>query len=275
MRGSDANWPATAAPDASAGRTGGSRMLLDELMARKEGAAVESPAPTLTIEPVAVPTTGEVGRRAARQRLAQLEDAARRNLRSAEEARRVLLQEHERLREESSARRAAQDEANALRRELERLRTADERRVARDKTRAARAARQEIAAEIKRFHEEHDRVVHELDQLRGTLDDDDGLLDEYTQRLREEQQLRAAMREELEKAETERRLAQSALERATETARRHAEDELIQLATAETALADARSDVERLSAQLADLTAGDGAIARLQQQVEAHVEEIA
>jgi hypothetical protein len=87
--------------------------------------------------------------------------------------------------------------------------------------------------------------------------------------------MRSTMREELDKAETERRLTERALERATETARRHAEDELIRLATAEAALADAQSDVERLSGQLADLTAGDGAMGRLQKQVDAHVEAIA
>ena len=234
-------------------------MLLDELLARKEGAVEETPAPALTIEPVAVPTTGEVGRRAARQRLAELEDAARRNLRSAEEARHVLMQEHQRLQEESSARAAAQTEASALRRELERLHDSENKRELQAKSRARRAAREEIAEEIKRFHEEHDKVVDELSQVRGALDDHDGLLEEYGQRLREEQQARAAMREELDKAEAERRIAERALERATETARRHAEDETIRLATAESDLADARSDVDRLRSKIAELTKGDQA----------------
>jgi chromosome segregation ATPase len=238
-------------------------MLLDELFARKESAVVETPAPTLNIEPVAVPTTGEVGRRAARQRLAELEDAARRNLRSAEEARRVLMQEHQRLQEESSARAAAQNEAGALRRELERLRQSEDKREAQARSRARRAAREEIAEEIKRFHEEHDKVVR-------ALDDHDGLLAEYSERLREEQQARAALREELDRAETERRIAERALERATETARRHAEDETIRLATAENDLADARSDVDRLRAKVAELTKGDQAaeIERLRAAVE-------
>lgn len=237
-------------------------MLLDELFAQKESAVEETPAPTLSIEPVAVPTTGEVGRRAARQRLAELEDAARRNLRSAEEARRVLLEEHQRLQEASSARATAQHEANALRRELERLRESENKREAQAKSRARRAAREEVAEEIKRFQEEHDKVVR-------ALDDHDGLLGEYAQRLREEQQARGAMREELEKAESERRIAEHALERATETARHHAEDETIRLATAESALADARSDVDRLRAQVAELTRSDLAaeIERLRESV--------
>ncbi len=239
-------------------------MLLDELFAQKESAAVETPAPTLTIEPVAVPTTGEVGRRAARQRLAELEDAARRNLRSAEEARRVLMQEHQRLQEESSARAAAQNEASALRRELGRLRESENKREAQAKSRARRAAREEIAEEIKRFHEEHDKVVR-------ALDDHDGLLGEYAERLREEQQARAAMRDELEKAEAARRIAEHALERATETARRHVEDETIRYATTTSELADARSDVDRLRAKVAELSRGDEAaeIERLRSSVSA------
>ena len=112
MRGSGVNRPAAVASDATH-RTGESRMLLDDLLAERE--RVETPAqdpvphaPLLTIEPVAVPPAGEIGRRAARQRLAALEDAARRNLRAAEEARRVLADEHRRLQEESSARLVAQ-----------------------------------------------------------------------------------------------------------------------------------------------------------------------
>ena len=158
MRESDSDWPAAVAPDTRASRTGGSRMLLDELLAKRE--RVETPAhepasqvPVLTIEPVAVPPTGEIGRRAARQRLAALEDAARRNLRAAEEARRVLADEHRRLQEESSARLAAQDEAAALRRELERLRESEQGRADQLKTYAARAALWLVEVAVDRLSE--------------------------------------------------------------------------------------------------------------------------
>ncbi len=229
-------------------------MLLDELLAERERVETPprepSPLPLLTIEPVAVPPSGEIGRRAARQRLAALEDAARRNLRAAEEARKVLAEEHRRLQEEASARLVAQDEAASLRRELERLRESEQGRADQLKTYAARAARAELAAE-------HDRVVEELDRLQGSIQDHDGLLEDYAQRLREEQETRAAMRAELEEAETARRLAERSLERTVESARKHAEDELIRLATAEAALADAQSDRERLTEQLAASQAND------------------
>ena len=192
-------------------------MLLDDLVAKREHVETTAPEPVLTIEPVAVPPTGEIGRRAARQRLAALEDAERRNLRSAEEARRVLADEHRRLHEESCARLLAEDEAAALRRELDRLRETEQGRADQVKTYAARAARAEIAAE-------HDRVVDELNRLQGSLQDHDGLLEEYAQRLREEQEARAALRAELEEADAARRLAERGLERAVETARKHAED---------------------------------------------------
>ena len=256
MRGSDSDWPAAAARATPAGRTGGSRMLLDELLARREQPSdevVPIESVKLTVEPVAVPPTGEIGRHAARQRLAELEDAARRNLRSAEEARRVLSEEHQRLQHESSARLQAQEEAAALRRELDRLRSSEDKRAAQAKSRASRAAREEIAAEIKRFSDEHDRVVHELDSLRGTLHDHDGLLEEYTSA--------AARGSEGSRNDAGRArpggdrapVGRACPRTASEAAHKHAEDELIQLATVESELADARSDRERLQKQLAAL----------------------
>ncbi len=189
-------------------------MLLDDLLAERQ--RVETPQepgpqpPVLTIEPVAVPPAGEIGRRAARERLAALEDAARRNLRAAEEARRVLADEHRRLQEESCARLVAQDEAAALRRELGRLRESEQGRADQLKTYAARAARAELAVE-------HERVVEELYRLQSSIQDHDGLLEDYAQRLREEQQTRAALRVELEEVETARRLAERSLERTAES----------------------------------------------------------
>ena len=117
-------------------------MLLDDLMAERERAQMpQAPDPVLTIDPVAVPPLGEVNRKATRQRLAQLESAARRNLRSAEEARHVLAEEHQRLQAEASARTKAQQEAAALRRELDRLRDTESRRALKEKTRARRGPR--------------------------------------------------------------------------------------------------------------------------------------
>jgi chromosome segregation ATPase len=239
-------------------------MLLDDLMAERAGAHTEVvPPPVLTVEPVAVPPMGDVGRREARQRLLELEDVARRNLRSAEEARRALLEEHRRLEEENAARAEVEREAAALRRELERLRETEEQRDARAKTRAAREARAEMADEVQRIQEQHERVVLELDRLRGTLGEHDGLLEEYNARLRDEQQARAALQKELDRAEASRELAERAVTVATEDARRRAEDERIRLATAEAALADAVSDRDRFAARIEELTAGDGAIGRL------------
>ncbi len=247
-------------------------MLLDDLLAKREHAephaggatGASTPDPVLTIEPVAVPPTGEIGRRAARQRLAALEDAARRNLRSAEEARRVLADEHRRLQEESCARMVAEDEVAALRRELDRLRESERGRTDQVKTYAARTAHAEIAAE-------HDRVVGELDRLQGSLRDHDGLLEDYAQRLRDEQEARAALRAELEQAETARRLAERSVERTVESARKHAEDEVIRLATAEAALADALSDRDRLAARVEALEADDGPSRRRISELEEEV----
>jgi chromosome segregation ATPase len=245
-------------------------MLLDDLMAQREH--VQKPQivdPVLTVDPVAVPALAEVGRKAQRQRLSDLEQAARHNLRSAEEARQVLREEHERLNAEATARTKAQQEAASLRRELDRLRDTETRRAAKEKTRAEQAARAEIANELKRFQDEHDRVVREFNQLRGNLTDHDTLLDEYNARLREEQQARAAMRAEVERAEAARLLAERSLEAAASGARRRAEDEMIRLATAEQELADARSDCERLRSKIDELTAGDGAMARLTADLQA------
>ncbi len=189
-------------------------MLLDELFAERERAqAPTAPTPVLTVDPVAVPSTIETGRRAVRQRLVELESAARRNYRSAEEARRVLAEEHERLQQEATARTQAQHEAAALRREIDRLAEEEARRSAQERTRAERAARAQIADELRHFQEEHERVVQEMRGLRSSLTEHDGLLDEYVTRLREEQGARAALRAELDRAEAARSLAERSLQR--------------------------------------------------------------
>src|SRR5882757_4696852 len=140
MRGSGVHWPADDVSETS-DRTGGSRLLLDELLAERERALVPpTPPPALSVDPVAVPDSADTSRRALRQRLTDLENAARRNYRSAEEARRVLADEHQRLEQELNARTHAQHEAAALRREVERLSTEEARRSAQERSRAERAA---------------------------------------------------------------------------------------------------------------------------------------
>jgi chromosome segregation ATPase len=251
-------------------------MLLDELLAERERPPVEpTPLPTLTVDPVSVPPTSDTGRRAVRQRLAELENAALRNFRSAEEARQALAEEHHRLQLEATARTEAQHEADALRRELDRLSEKEADRAEQEKARAQRAARSEIADELKRFEEERDRVLREMSDLRGSISEHNGLLDEYVTRLRDEQMARAELRAELERAQAAQSLAERNLERATESARHNAEDEMIRLATAEQQLADATSDRDRLAAQLAELTSGDGAIGRMSAQIEEKDAEIA
>jgi chromosome segregation ATPase len=248
---------------------------LDELLAERERAQVPpTPPPALSVDPVVVPDSADTSRRALRQRLADLETAARRNYRSAEEARRVLADEHQRLEQELSARTHAQHEAAALRREVERLSQEEAKRGAQERSRAERAARAEIADELQRFHEEHERAMHEVTVLRSSLSEHDGLLDEYVTRLRDEQGLRAELRAELDRAEAARSLAERSLLRATENARHGAEDEMIRLATAEQQLADARSDRDRLAAQLSELTAGDGPLGRMTAQLQERDDEI-
>src|SRR5262249_8335299 len=159
----------------------------DDLMTERARARVEAvPPPVLSVEPVAVPPAGEVGRRAARQRLLELEDVARRNLRSAEEARRVLAEEHRRLEFESNARSEAEAGAAALAKEVNRLRDGEGERN-------STSNRSAMERELKRAKEQHERDVAELDRLRGSVGSssavahDDGVLEEYASRLREEQ----------------------------------------------------------------------------------------
>ena len=224
-------------------------MLLDELLAERErGQAPADTAARPERRPDRRSATIETGRRAIRQRLAELENAARRNYRSAEEARRVLADEHQRLEQELNARTHAQHEAAALRREIERLSTEETQRTAQERARAERAARAQIAGELRQFQEEHERVVQELTVLRSSLTEHDGLLDEYVTRDCAKNRARAPRcGRSSSRAEAARSLAERSLERATENARHGAEDEMIRLATAEQQLADAVSDRERLA----------------------------
>src|SRR5262249_40044226 len=102
-------------------------------------------------------------------------------------------------------------------------------------------------------------VVGELNRMRGTVGDHDTLVEEYAAHLREEQQARAAMRAELDRAIAERELAEKGLARASEDAHRHAEDSLIQVASIEQELADLRIERDQLSARVEELSSQDHA----------------
>src|SRR5205085_2522458 len=209
-----------------------------------------------------------------KQRLAELEEVARRNLYAAEEARRVLLEEHERLEQEATARSDAEREAAALRREVERLRENDDRRTAQMRFAATREVRAEVAEEVARAQAEHARVVTELDRLRGTLDDHDNLLEEYSQRLREEQVAVTSLRVELERAEEARLRAERELELEAEKARNRAADELERLRASETDLRRTREERDRLADEVAALKSDD-AVARLQSRLDGREQELA
>jgi hypothetical protein len=207
MRGSGSDWPAGAASedqdgDPAAHRTGQSRLLLDELLAQRERA--EAPAaPILTIDPVPVLPTGEVGRRAARRRLVELEDVARHNLRSAEEARAALAHEHARLVHEASVRHDTQREALLLHRELEKLRAKAEQETPWKKQQRVRDGSAAIRDEFARLKEKHERVVAELNRVREGAGPPDGLVEEYVARLREEQQARVTLQGEVTRLRAE------------------------------------------------------------------------
>ena len=116
--------------------------------------------------------------------------------------------------------------------------------------------------------------MHELELLQGALHDHDGLIEDYARQLRDEQNQRVLLQAELDRVEAARSLAERSLQHATETAKQRAEDEMIELATAENEIADLKSDRDRLSKQLTEITTGDGPVARLQHDVEARDAEI-
>ena len=212
-------------------------------LAARARAHASSPAP-VDAAPVG-------GRRGARKRLAEVEALARRNLRAAEEARRVVHEERQLLEEEASARTKAERTASALRREIERLRSTEEQRAAQARFAATHEARSELATEIERVHDEHARVVDELDRMRGTLFDHDSLLDEYSRRLRDEQEAQAKARAEQMRAEEAQRVAERNLEIATETARRRAEEDLARFTKVEEAWRDACVERDRVTCRAA------------------------
>jgi chromosome segregation ATPase len=253
-----------------AGRT--RKLLLDEMLAERARPPLP-PAPVLTVEPVPVDAAPIAGRRGVRKRLEEVEALARRNLRAAEEARRVAFQERELLEEEASARTKAERTAAALRQEIERLRATEEQRAAQARFTATHDARAELATEMERVHGEHARVVEELDRMRGTLFDHDSLLDEYSRRLREEQEAQALARGEQTRAEEAQHVAERNLEIATETARRRAEEDLARFTQVERAWRDACTERDRVTAELQAITMGDGELVRLRSELEAAHED--
>src|SRR6185437_2568694 len=260
---------ATDLGNSEAGRT--RKLLLDEMLAERARPPLP-PAPVLTVEPVAVDAAPIAGRRGVRKRLEEVEALARRNLRAAEEARRVAFQERELLEEEASARTKAERTAAGLRQEIERLRATEEQRTAQVRFAATHDARAELASEIERVHDEHARVVEELDRMRGTLFDHDSLLDEYSRRLREEQEAQALARGDQTRAEEAQHLAERNLEIATETARRRAEEDLARFTQVERAWRDACIERDRVTAELQALTS-DPELARLRSELEASHED--
>src|SRR5690349_3141482 len=264
-----------ATSELGAAEGGGARkMRLDEMLAERARPELP-PAPVLTVAPAPVDAAPVNGLRGAKRRLAEVEALARHNLRSAEEARRVVQEERALLEEEVSARTKAELTAKNLRRELERLKSSEEQRAAQAKYAAAHEAREELAGEIERVQDEHSKVVDELDRLRGTLFDHDSLLDEYSRRLRDEQEAQARAHGELVRAEEARRIAERNLEVATESARRRAEDDAARYDKVEADWRQACLERDRAQAELRQITMGDGELARLRVELEAAREDMA
>ena len=242
--------PSSSAPPAPPGPAGpAKRVLLDELVVDRTTESVPA-APTLQVEPVPVEALESKGRR----RVQELEEVARRNHRAADEARRALAGEHERLEAEAAIRRKMEKEAGRLRRELERLRESESLRVAQARYAAEKEAQEQVRSELDARLEEFARTEQEVERLRGAIDDDRALMADFSERLREEQQAKAKARAEADRAREACQAAERSLEFATETARRRAEDELDRLATAEQAVRDALAERDRLAAQVAAMS---------------------
>src|SRR5262245_17911337 len=254
-------------PAPESGRAGGARkLLLDEMGLEREREPLPPP-PVLQLAPVAVEAATPASRKNVKQRMAELEEIAWRNLRAAEEARQVVFAEYARLEREATARSEAENEAAAMKRELEKLRETDERRAAQARFAVTREVRAEVAEEIQKAQAEHAKVVEELNRLRGTLDDHDSLLTEYSDRLREEQLAVASMRADLEKAEDARKRAERELEAIREQAHTRASDEVDRLKAAEIELKETRIARDRLQTEINALKADD-AIAAVRAELE-------
>ncbi|MGH8976531.1 MAG: hypothetical protein ACRDV7_00545 [Acidimicrobiia bacterium] len=225
------------------------RVLLDEFVTDRADEGV--PEPVLCIDPVsldAIPTNR------GRHRIEDVEEAVARNLRSAEEARKALREEHTRLEHEASVRRKIEREVASLRREIERMLESENLRVAQARYAAEREARDEVLADLDQIKDEHARALQEVERLRRALDGDRALMSEYSDRLREEQQAKMQVQAEADRALEACRAAEQRLELSTEAMRRRADEELLHLAEAEAALRDALAERDSLAAELLSLT---------------------
>ena len=118
--------------------------------------------------------------------------------------------------------------------------------------------RDEVLADVEQVKDEHARAAQEIDRLRRALDSDRTLMSEFSDRLREEQQDKAKLQSELDRALDAHRQAEQRLELLTETARRRADDELGRRADAEAAFREALAERDALAAQVTSLSADDG-----------------
>ncbi|MDZ4825495.1 MAG: hypothetical protein SGJ13_03410 [Actinomycetota bacterium] len=243
------------------------KMLLDDLVADTADTD-EDRAPAgseLTLQPVPVAALAAARKR---RRVNELEEAAVHNLKAAEEARKVALEDRKRLGVETSTRRKIQREATRLRRELDRLRETEQKRTAQAKFAAEREARREVQDEVERVKDEHVRVAQEVDRLRHALDDDRRLMEEFTERLREEQRAKIEAKIQLEQTFELYKQLERNMEHAVESVQRRAEDELARLSAAETAVREAQADRDRVAEELAEIAAsGGGQTRELQAQV--------
>ena len=157
-------------------RTAGPRLVVDELAARPEVDEWPQPttlaAPVLHEEPIDVPVNADAGHRPTWQRIAELGEIARRNLRAAEEARRVIIELYQRLEAEVAVRALMQRDNAVLNREVMTLRDEDGSRLAQLKSRLIRDARAVVAHEL-------EEATAELDRLRLVVADREALLDDF------------------------------------------------------------------------------------------------
>ena len=233
-------------PTRGSGVEDGSRkLLLDDLV------APEVARPPLHLDPISLDA---VPQHRGRRRIEDVEEALGRNLRSAEEARRAVATQHDRLVAEAGIRRKLERELSALRRDIERMQESERLRVAQARYGAEREARKEVRAEVDQAVEEHNRALSEIDRLRKALDGDRGLMAELTERLRDEQHARMKAQQDADAAMDARRQIEQRLEASSDSARRRADEDLKRFAESEAALRAALAERDDLAAALATAT---------------------
>ena len=250
-------------------------MLLDDLASQREWLqSATVPPPMLQAEPATIPPCGGTSRRAGKDRIAQLEQVARRNLVAAEEARRVVFEQHQRLQEEAATRAEAMRQVAALTRDVARMRDEDDQRIGQMRARLMREARAAVGRELA-------ETAAELDRLHDALGNQDALRQESRDRLHTELETSARLRAEVEQAEAARRVAERALEHASFNVRalgdggdRSAAPALAEahaeLTEVRAELDEVRAERDRLSAQLEEahgrVREAERALGRLRRQ---------